>query len=423
MSLTKSFEGWRIRFMCVAAAIALACISSIAAAADPLKIGFGMSLTGPNAGAGRMALLALEVWRDETNGAGGLLGRQVQLVYYDDQSNPALVPGIYQKLLNLDKIDLALSPFGTNQIVPALPVAMEKGMVLMSLFGTGVNDTVKYPRYFQILPNGPEGNASLSRGFFEAALKMSPKPMTVALAGEDTEFGQHVLSGARENIQRLGLRIVYDQQFPPNLPDHSTVISAIEASKPDIVFVASYPNGSVGMVRALRERNYGPRMFGGAMIGLQFTPIKAQLGPLLDGIVVNENYVPEPTMNFPGVDSFLKRYRERAPAAKVDPLGFWAPFAYAEAQILAAAVTAVGEVNQSRIADYIHRTVFQTVVGEVQFSEIGEWKKSRILFVQYRHLQRGDVAQFRQPGRAVIIYPPELKSGELVYPLEKASSS
>jgi len=159
------------------------------------------------------------------------------------------------------------------------------------------------------------------------------------------------------------------------------------------------------------------------MIGLQFTPIKAQLGPLLDGIVVNENYVPEPTMNFPGVDSFLKRYRERAPAAKVDPLGFWAPFAYAEAQILAAAVTAVGEVNQSRIADYIHRTVFQTVVGEVQFSEIGEWKKSRILFVQYRHLQRGDVAQFRQPGRAVIIYPPELKSGELVYPLEKASSS
>jgi len=104
-------------------------------------------------------------------------------------------------------------------------------------------------------------------------------------------------------------------------------------------------------------------------------------------------------------------------------LGFWAPFAYAEAQILAAAVTAVGEVNQSRIADYIHRTVFQTVVGEVQFSEIGEWKKSRILFVQYRHLQRGDVAQFRQPGRAVIIYPPELKSGELVYPLEKASSS
>ena len=77
---------------------------------------------------------------------------------------------------------------------------------------------------------------------------------------------------------------------------------AVSESNPDIVFIASYATGSVGLVRVVNELGYKPRMFGGAMIGLQFTPIKAQLGSLLNGVVINENYVPEKTMSFPGVE-------------------------------------------------------------------------------------------------------------------------
>jgi branched-chain amino acid transport system substrate-binding protein len=194
----------------------------------------------------------------------------------------------------------------------------------------------------------------------------------------------------------------------------------VQAKNPDIVFVASYPAGSVGMVRAANEIGYRPRLFGGAMIGLQFTPIKAQLGPLLNGVVINENYVPESTMRFPGVEDVLRRYQQRAPAAGVDPLGFWSPFAYAEMQILSEAVRAVGAIDQARIAEHIHRTAFKTVVGDVKFGALGEWEKSRILYIQYQNIRGNDVNQFREPGKAVIIYPPEFRSGLLIHPFAKA---
>ena len=391
-------------------------------AAAPLKIGFGMSLTGPNAGAGRMFLVGREIWKDEINAKGGLLGREVQFVYYDDQSNPSNVPGIYAKLLDVDKVDFVVSPFATNQIAPAMPVVMQKNMVFMALFGTGVNDEFKYDRYFQILPNGPEGNRSFSIGFFETALSMNPKPRTVALTGEDTEFGQNILAGARANVERLGLKIVYDRNFPPSTTDHSPIVRSLQAADPDIVFVASYAANSVGMVRTTSELGYKPRMFGGAMIGLQFTPIKGQLGPLLNGLVINENFVPEPTMRFPGVEDVLKRYQQRAAGAGIDPIGFWSPFSYAEMQILGQAISAVGSTDQAKIADYIRATPFKTVVGDVKFGALGEWEKSRILDVQYQNIQGNDINQFRQPGKAVIMYPPEFKSGQLIHPFAAARS-
>lgn len=404
-----------------ASALSAAAVLRPALAVDPIKIGFGISLTGPNAAAGKMFLVARQIWKDEVNGKRGILGRPVEFVYYDDQSNPSLVPGLYSKLLEVDKVDLLLSGFATNQIAPAMPVVMAHKKLFLGLFGTGVNDHFGYDRYFQILPNGPEGDASLSGGFFEAALTANPKGQTVALFGDDTEFGHNVLSGARANAQRRGFKIVYDRTAPPTTADYTPIVRAIAAANPDVVFAATYPTGSVGLLRSVRELGYSPRMFGGAMIGLQFTRIKVQLGPLLDGIVVNENYVPEPTMKFEGADEVLSRYRQRAANQGVDPHGFWSLFGYAQLQILEQAIGSVGSLDQGKLADYMHNSRFKTVVGQVKFGPLGEWEKSRILLVQYRNVAAHDIAQFRRAGKAVIIAPKELKSGELIYPFAKAS--
>src|SRR5262245_44968078 len=184
---------------------------------QPIKIGFSMALTGPLGAGGKSALIAMEIWRDDVNAKGGLLGRPVELVYYDDQTNPAKVPPLYTKLIDVDKVDLVVSSYGTNVIVPAMPIVMRKKMVFPAPFGLAVNEEFKYDRYFQIMPAGPDPKVDWSRGFFDLAKSKNLK--TVALAAADAEFAQNAVDGARKNAKAMGFEIVYDKSYPPNTTD------------------------------------------------------------------------------------------------------------------------------------------------------------------------------------------------------------
>ena len=301
-----------------------------ARAAEPIKIGFSMALTGALAGAGKAALIAMEIWREDINKQGGILGRQVEFVYFDDATSPSKVPGIYTKLLNIDKVDLVVSSYGTNEISPAMPIIMRKGLVFMALFGLAVNDRFNYDRYFQIMPAGPVPKEDWSRGFFELAMAQSPKPKSIALVAEDAEFARNAVAGARKNAEKAGLDIVYDKTFPFGSTDVTPVIRAIKASGADLVYMGSYPNGSVGLVKAAHELDLKAKMFGGGMVGLQFAAIQKNLGPMLNNIVNYDFWVPEPTLDFEGVEAFLKKYQAAAKGKKVDPLGHYLPpYAYA----------------------------------------------------------------------------------------------
>src|SRR5436189_5520755 len=166
---------------------ALASLPTVASAqsGEPIKIGFGMSLTGPLAANGKQTLLGMKIWEEETNAKGGLLGRPVKLIHYDDQSNPSTVPGIYTKLMDVDKVNLVVSGYATNMVAPAIPVVMQKGKVFPSLFALDANAEFKYPKYFSVLPTGPTAKVSFTEGFFQSGLAQNPKPTTVALAAED----------------------------------------------------------------------------------------------------------------------------------------------------------------------------------------------------------------------------------------------
>jgi ABC-type branched-subunit amino acid transport system substrate-binding protein len=195
---------------------------------DPIKIGFSLALTGPLAPNGKQALLGAKIWEEEINAKGGLLGRKVELVNYDDQSNPANVPGIYTKLLDVDKVDLVNGPYGTNLIAPALPVVMQKGKMLIGLFGLDANKEFHYARYFSMISAGPKPSQAFTEGYFQVAAQQKPKPETVALAAEDAEFSRNACEGARENAKTFGFNIAYDKSFPPGttlLPDHSCAAS------------------------------------------------------------------------------------------------------------------------------------------------------------------------------------------------------
>jgi len=392
-----------------------------ARAADPIKIGLGMALTGGLSANGKPALLAMQIWKDEVNKAGGLLGRPVELIYYDDQTNPATVPGIYAKLLDVDKVDLVVSGYGTNLIAPLMPIAIERKLTVIGIFGLANNEKYRYPNYFQISPTGPDPATSTPIGFFELAAKQTPRPQTVALVGADAEYPQTALAGARELVKRLGFKTVYDRTYPPSTVDYTPIVRAIKATNPDIVFVASYPPDSVGMLRASYEVGLQPKMLGGGMVGLQFTTVMTNLGPMLNGIVNYDYWVPEPTMMFPGIQDFFKEYQARAAKAGVDPLGYYLPpYAYAAMQVLGQAIETTKGLDQQKIADYIRTAEFNTVVGKIKFGKNGEWAKGRTLMVQYQKVQGTSIEQFRGPGKKVVLYPDELKSGTMIYPYSAA---
>ena len=188
-----------------ALSIALALTGTALAQQPPLRIGFGMSLTGPLAGNGKAALIAMDIWKDDVNAKGGILGRKVEFVYYDDQTNPSTVPSIYTKLLDVDKVDLVVSGYGTAVIAPAMPLMMQRNLTFMTLFGLNVNSKFNYDRYFQIMPAGPEPAVGWTRGFFDAAMTLNPKPKTIALVGADAEYPHLALEGDPDQAARYQL--------------------------------------------------------------------------------------------------------------------------------------------------------------------------------------------------------------------------
>jgi branched-chain amino acid transport system substrate-binding protein len=423
-SSRRGMRGWMVAGLVVALLVGADGPTYVARAADPIKIGFGMALTGGLSANGKPALLAMQIWKDDVNKKGGLLGRPVELIYYDDQTNPSTVPGIYTKLLEVDKVDLITSGYGTNLIAPLLPMAMERKLVLMGMFGLANNEKYQYPNYFQIQPAGPDPQTSTAIGFFELAAKQNPKPQTVAIVGADAEYPQNALVGARELIKKFGFKTVYDRTYPPSTTDYTPIVRAIKATNPDIVFIASYPPDSVGMLRAAHEVKLEPKIMGGGMVGLMFTTIMTSMGSQLNGVVNYDFWAPEPSfMAMPGIKDFLKEYQARAEKEKVDTLGYYLPpYSYAMMQVLGQAVEATKGLDQQKIADYIRKTEFTTIVGKVRFGKNGEWAQGRTLMVQYQKIDGSGVEQFRGPGKKVVLYPDEFKSGSLIYPYAAAKN-
>ncbi len=157
------------------------------------------------------------------------------------------------------------------------------------------------------------------------------------------------------------------------------------------------------------------------MVGLASATIKAQLGPLLNGIVVNEIWLPSPKLDFPGVQAMLQKYQARAPGLATDPLGYTFPvFSYAAAQVLGDAVAGSGSLDPDKIAAYLHSHDFTTVAGAFKFGPDGEWDNERVLWTQFQGLTDNSVDQFREGNKEVVVWPPEYKVGTLVYPYSEA---
>jgi branched-chain amino acid transport system substrate-binding protein len=393
--------------------------SGAGAQQPPIKIGMSMPQTGGLAGGGKASLLGIEIWRDDVNAKGGLLGRKVELVVYDDKSSASETPAIYSKLIDVDKVDLLFAPYATVPTAPIMPLVKQRGLLLIGNFSFQVNSKVGHDMWFNNAPWGPPD--SWAGSFIALGEKAGGK--TIAILAADQEFAQNLAKTAREVANKRNISIVFDQAYPPNTVEFSSIIRALKAAKPDIVYVASYPPDSAGILRAVNEIGIGDnvKIFGGGMVGLQFGAVMENLGSLLNGVVNYNSWLPEPSMYYEGTKAFFETYAKRAVEAKVDPLGYYlAPFGYASGQLVEQAIKAVGSLDQKAIAKYLRDNEHKTIVGPIAFSADGEWKETATPMAQFRGVVDKNIEQFRTSGKQVILFPEKLKSGDLISPFEAA---
>jgi branched-chain amino acid transport system substrate-binding protein len=195
----------------------------------------------------------------------------------------------------------------------------------------------------------------------------------------------------------------------------------VQQSGADILFMCSYVSDSVGLIRAINQVGLQVKLVGGAMIGPQNGSVKLELGPLLNGLVNYEYWLPVEKLMYPGVKEIIEKYQARAQQEGTDPLGYYVvPMAYAQLQILEQAITATQSLEDNRLAAYTRDAVFHTVVGDIKFGKGGGWTEPRVLTVQYQNLTDNSIAQFKDAKTQVVLMPETLSSGNLIYPYTKA---
>src|SRR2546421_6148423 len=219
--------------------------SGVVAQKPPIKIGMSMAQTGGLAGGGKASLLGIEIWRDDVNARGGLLGRKVELVVYDDKSSASETPAIYSKLIDVDKVDLLFAPYATVPTAPLMPLVKQRGLLLIGNFSFQVNSKVGHDMWFNNAPWGPAD--SWAGAFLDLGQKAGGK--TMALLTADQEFAQNLALTAREVAKKRGISIVFEQVYPLNTGECSSILRALKAAKPDIVYATAYPPDSAAILR------------------------------------------------------------------------------------------------------------------------------------------------------------------------------
>ena len=381
----------------------------------PILIGMADSQSGSLAPIGKSGILATQIWADKVNASGGLLGRPVELVIYDVESSPRKVADAYTKLLDVDHVDLIISGYATNISVPGIPVAAAHNKLFLTVFTLAGNSKFHDPRVFTFMPTGSEPKIAASQGFFDIAATMSPKPETLAIIGSDSVFAANTADGVRTNAKAAGIKIVYDEPYPASTRDLAPILQAVQATKPDLIYAATYPTETAALLRAAQESGLKTRMFGGTLVGLGAAGMKTQLGPLMNNVVLGQYWAPAPKLQYPGVMDFLKVYRERARAAGTDPLGLYLPpFSYARMQVLEEAIKATNSLDDNKLADYIREHTFKTVLGDIKFGKDGEWSEARMVWTQFQGVEGNAIGQFMDGTKEVVLLPDFAKSGKLL---------
>jgi branched-chain amino acid transport system substrate-binding protein len=388
------------RILCIVLIVAMsilvtACGSSPQSADEnkPIVIGASLSLTGNLARNGQDQQRGYEMWRDDVNKRGGILGRQVELKVYDDGSDPQTGVKLYEKLITDDKVDLLIGPYGSSVTMTASTVGEKYKMVMIAPGASSKEIWERGYKYcFQML--------SPAREQLRPALQLAKEKgyTKIAIVSADSAFPKDLAHGALIAAEDFGLEVVLQEEYPEKTTDLSALVAKIKKADPDVLIIGSYLPDGIMLVKQMKEANVAPKM-------IQFGPNGPSLPDFVTSLGADAEYILgvsqwEPNEGFPGAkeftEAYIAKYNEK-PTYSVAG-------AYAAGQILEQAIAEVGSLDQEKIREYLATADLTTTFGKFRVDETGAQVGHETMLIQILN------------GERVVVYPLETAQQEMILP-------
>jgi branched-chain amino acid transport system substrate-binding protein len=362
-------------------------------AQTPIKIGASMSVTGTYAKPGTYQKQGYDICIDELNAKGGVLGRKVELVIYDDQSNPATAVRLYEKLITEDKVDAVMGPY-SSAVSEAVANVTEKYKKVMVAPLAATTSIFKKGRKYIFMVITPAEN--YLDGLIDMAAKRGLK--TVAIIHEDTLFPKASAAGTAEAAKKKGMQVVLQEAYPKGNTDFSALLVKIKAANPDVIAAGTYFDDAVAITRQMKELNVNPKMFG--------LTVGGDLPEFYDLLKQNAEYIYGSTqwdesLPYPGQKEFLAAYKAKF---KGQEPSYHTAAGYAGCLIYADAVKKAGTLDADKVRDQLLKMEIKTAFGDYKVEPDGFQIAHKMVMLQW------------QDGKRIVVWPDDLANGKMRYP-------
>ena len=380
--------------------VAMAVLGSLGEARGeqkPVVLGASMSLSGSYAAGGKYSLEGTQLWVDDVNERGGLLGRPVRLVYYDDKSDANTGVQLYEKLITADKVDLVIGPY-SSAVTSAVSTVAEKHR--MTMLGPEAADVKIYQRGHKY---NFQAQTQASR-YMQGALALAKAKgyRKLAMLSEDTAFPKAVASEVVKLAPGSGLEVVFNETYPKGSSDFSALLTKVKQTGAEVIFANSYLPVSQGIIRQCRELRVEAKMFAVAVGAAE--PEFGNLGSTGEYVFGATQWAA--SMPWPGNAAFASRYQKKFGRAP----DYHSASNYAAGQVLEAAVKQAGALDQDKLAKAIAKLKLDTVYGRFEVDEQGIQVGYTSALLQW------------QKGKQVLVWPEKLAEGAPVLPTPAWSS-
>jgi branched-chain amino acid transport system substrate-binding protein len=361
-----------------------------------VRIGIALSETGNLADSAKHYWRGVELWRDDVNARGGLLGKKVEFVVYDDRSDPATSARLYERLITSDKVDLLISTIGSAQTATATAVAEKHKRVMIN--GGGASESIQQRGFKYIFQTAARISAYVD-GIDPLMKKYKVKSM--AFVSRDYSAARDMEKVVKGMAQKNGVEMVLDEYFPSGNVDFSSQIARARQSKPELWVSVGYPNEAIEMTRQFRASNYMPKIF--VHNGVAQEDYLKAAGKDAEGAIGMSLY--EPSLKTAGNAEFVKNFEARY---HYQP-GYYSSFGYTAVTVLEAAVKKAGSFDQEKLREVLTTLKMDTIQGKHEVDpKTGMQLGIRGLLVQV------------QNGKREIVWPDDLKTAEAKLPLAAA---